>query len=207
MKKNTDKATEDWRAECSEGDLTTFPTLPSATHKPLANESLVHNVKFDRSGPSNFTKAALIRGAWSLLQARYCNAPETVFECTLSGRNAPVPGAEDIVTPVIATMPIKARVDATQPVTEFLQRIQSHAVNMTPSQNFGLRNIAHVSESAAAACNLQTLLVIQPASSTPKNGILKLFFASRASFSTVALTLECSLGTDGSVNSLLDNSK
>lgn len=173
MEKNTDNATEDfWRAEFSEGDLTTFPTLPSATHKPLANESFVHNLKLSR-GPSDFTTATLIRGAWLLLQARYCDAPETVFGCTLSGWNAPVPGVGDIVGPVIATVPIKAQVDAAQPVTEFLQRIQFHTVDMTPAQNFGLQNIARVSESAAAACNFQTLLVIQPVSSTPENGIIK----------------------------------
>lgn len=199
MEKNTDNVTEEfWRTEFSEGDLTTFPTLPSATHKPLANESFVHNLKLNR-GPSDFTTATLIRGAWSLLQARYCDAPETVFGCTLSGRNAPVPGVEDIVGPLIATVPIKAQVDAAQPVTEFLQRIQFHTVDMTPAQNFGLQNIARVSEGAAAACNFQTLLVIQPVSSTPENGILKPFSAPRASFSTVALTLECSLGADGSV--------
>ena len=125
----------------------------------LRFESLVHNLKLNR-GPSDFTAATLTRGAWSLLQARYCDAPETVFGYTLSGRNAPVPGVEDIVGPVIATVPIKAQVDAAQPVTEFLQRIQSHTVDMTPAQNFALQNIARISKSAAAACNFQTLIVI-----------------------------------------------
>lgn len=71
-----------------------------------------------------------------------------------------MPGVEDIVGPVIATVPIKAQVDAAQPVTEFLQRIQSHTVDMTPAQNFALQNIARISKSAAAACNFQTLIVI-----------------------------------------------
>lgn len=71
-----------------------------------------------------------------------------------------MPGVEDIVGPVIATVPIKAQVDAAQPVTESLQRIQSHTVDMTPAQNFALQNIARISKSAAAACNFQTLIVI-----------------------------------------------
>lgn len=201
MEKNAEKDTEDfWRRELSEGDLTTFPNLPSATHRPLANESLVYPIQLNRSGPSSFTTATLIRGAWSLLQARYCDAPETVFGCTVSGRNAPVPGVEDIVGAVISTVPVKAQINASQSVTEFLQQIQSHTVEMTPAQNLGLQNIARVSEGAAAACNFQTLLVIQPASSMSEDENVKPFSAPRASFSTVALTLECSLGSDGSVD-------
>ncbi|KAJ9487561.1 hypothetical protein VN97_g5749 [Penicillium thymicola] len=200
IEKNTNKATEDyWRAELSEGDMTTFPTLPSATHQPLANESLVNTLQLNRNGPSNFTTATLIRAAWSVVQARYCDAPETVFGCTLSGRNAPVPGVEDMVGPVIATVPIKAQIDGEQLVAEWLQQVHSHSVEMTPSQNYGLQNIARVAEGAAAACNFQTLLVIQPGTSVPEDSIMRPFSAPKASFSTVALTLECILASDGSV--------
>jgi amino acid adenylation domain-containing protein/thioester reductase-like protein len=198
--KNTDKATEEyWRSELSEGDMTTFPTLPSATHQPLANESLVHTLQLNRKGPSDFTNATLIRAAWSLVQARYCDASETVFGCTLSGRNAPVPGVEDIVGAVIATVPIKARIDGEQSVAEWLQKINAHTVEMTPAQNYGLQNIARVTESAAAACNFQTLLVIQPATSVAEDSVIQPFSAPQANFSTVALTLECSLAADGSI--------
>lgn len=200
MQKNADRTTEEyWRTELSEGDMTTFPTLPSATHQPLANESLVHNLQLNRKGPSDFTTATLIRAAWSMVQARYCDAPETVFGCTLSGRNAPVPGVEDIVGAVIATVPIKAQVNGEQLISEWLQRVNSQSIEMTPAQNYGLQNIARVAEGAAAACNFQTLLVIQPATSVSEDSIMQPFSAPKANFSTVALTLECSLATDGSI--------
>ncbi|CAG8126482.1 unnamed protein product [Penicillium olsonii] len=200
VQKNSDKATEEyWRAELSQGDMTTFPSLPSASHQPLANDSFVHTLQLNRKGPSDFTSATLIRAAWSLVQARYCDSPETVFGCTLSGRNAPVPGVEDIVGAVIATVPIKAKVDGEQQVTEWLQQINTHSVEMTPVQNYGLQNIARVGEGAAAACNFQSLLVIQPATSVAEDSIMQPFSAPQANFSTVALTLECSLAADGSI--------
>ncbi|KAH8432008.1 uncharacterized protein LDX57_009655 [Aspergillus melleus] len=198
--KNMDKQTEDyWRSELAEGDLTTFPLLPSATYQPVANETLVHTLKVNRNGPSDYTTATLIRAAWSLLQARYCDAPDTVFGCTVSGRNAPVLGVEDMVGPVIATVPIRARFDAQTSIAEYLQHAHNHSVQMSPSQNFGLQNVARLGEGAAAACGFQTLLVIQPASSIPEDSIIQPFSAPRARFSTVALTLECSLAADGSV--------
>lgn len=197
---NTDKNTEDfWRSEFVDGDLASFPSLPSATHRPLANETLVHNIKLNRSGPSDFTTATLIQAAWSLLQARYCDTSDTVFGCTLSGRNASVPGVEDMIGPVISTVPFKAQVNPDQTLVDFLQYLKTHTVDMTSVQNLGLQNIARVSENAAAACNFQTLLVIQPASSITEGSGLKPFSAPRASFSTLALTLECSLRSDGSV--------
>ncbi|KAJ5346304.1 hypothetical protein N7541_008786 [Penicillium brevicompactum] len=200
VERNADKATEEyWRGEFAEGDMTTFPSLPSASHQPLANDSFVHTLQLNRKGPSDFTSATLIRAAWSLVQARYCDSPETVFGCTLSGRNAPVPGVEDVVGAVIATVPIKAKVDGEQPVAEWLQQINSHSVEMTPAQNYGLQNIARVAEGAAAACNFQSLLVIQPATSVAEDSIMQPFSAPQANFSTVALTLECSLAVDGSI--------
>ncbi|PWY88912.1 hypothetical protein BO70DRAFT_330553 [Aspergillus heteromorphus CBS 117.55] len=200
MEKNSDRATEDyWRRELAEGDVPAFPTLPSATHQPVANESLVHTLRLRRRGPSDFTTATLIRAAWQMLQARYRDAPDTVFGCTVSGRNASVPGVEDVVGPVIATVPIKAHLDPEQPVSEYLQAVHSHSVGMTTYQNYGIQNIARVSDAAAAACNFQTLLVIQPASSGPGDSIIAPFSAPRARFSTVALTLECSLSADGGV--------
>ncbi|KAJ5894898.1 hypothetical protein N7495_006589 [Penicillium taxi] len=191
IENNNSKATADyWRAELSEGNMATFPALPSATHQPLANESLVHTLQLDRKGPSDFTTATIIRAAWSLVQARYCDTSEIVFGYTLSGRNAPIPGVEDIVGPVIATVPIKAQVDGEQPVAEWLQQIHSHSIEMAPAQNYGLQNIARLTES---------LLVIQPATSVPKDSIMQPFSAPKANFSTVALTIECSLAVDGSV--------
>ncbi|RAH71302.1 amino acid adenylation [Aspergillus aculeatinus CBS 121060] len=200
VEKNKDEATETyWRNDLAEGDLIAFPTLPSATYQPLANESLIHNLKVHRNGPSDFTTATLIRAAWTLLQARYCDSPDTVFGCTVSGRNASVRGVEDVVGPVIATVPIKAHLEPQQSVNDYLKAVHAHSVEMTPYQNYGLQNIARVCDNAPSACSFQTLLVIQPASSVPEASLIQPFSAPRASFSTVALTLECSLSADGGV--------
>ncbi|PYH42447.1 amino acid adenylation [Aspergillus saccharolyticus JOP 1030-1] len=200
MEKNHEETTENyWRNDLIEGDLIAFPTLPSATYQPLANEALIQKFKISRSGPSDYTTATLIRAAWTLLQARYCDSPDTVFGCTVSGRNASVRGVEDVVGPVIATVPIKAHLEPQQSVTEYLKAVHAHSVAMTPYQNYGLQNIARVCDNAPSACGFQTLLVIQPASSVPEASFILPFSAPRASFSTVALTLECSLSAEGDI--------
>lgn len=79
-----------------------------------------------------------------------------------------------------------------------LRRIQDRTVNTIPHEQFGLRNISQCGESHAAACQFQTLLVIQP----PANEQNDWLFADEEklsdlyAFSTYALVLICQSSAD-----------
>ncbi|KAE8848574.1 hypothetical protein PTNB85_02417 [Pyrenophora teres f. teres] len=194
---NREDAQQFWKSELSTVGLASFPALPLETYSPLANAHFCHRIDLQPKTSSDFTIATLLKAAWGLLQARYNDSPQAVFGCAVSGRISPVPGVQDMVGPVLATVPVKVDLDQQQSVQDFLRRIQDQYVAMIPFQDYGLQNIARLCSGASAACNFQTLLVIQPADSQlPEDALIKSFSAPRANFTTVALSLECSLSAE-----------
>ncbi|KAJ5057940.1 nonribosomal peptide synthetase 9 [Bipolaris maydis] len=194
---NREDAQQFWKSELSSVGLATFPVLPSKTYSPLANASFQYRISLQRKTRSDFTTATLIKAAWGLLLARYNDSPQAVFGCAVSGRISAVSGVEDIVGPVLATVPVKIELDQQQLVEDFLCGIQAQYIAMIPFQDYGLQNIAQLSSGASAACNFQTLLVIQPADSqVDKDIFVRPFSAPRANFTTIALSLECSLSAE-----------
>ena len=111
---------------------------------------------------SSITKASLIRGAWSLVLSRHASTADITFGATLSGRNAPVVGLQDMAGPTIATVPVRIQIDRTQCVGNFLQKVQTQAFDMVANEHFGLHNIARLGSGPKAAADFTTLLVIQP---------------------------------------------
>ncbi|KFY06440.1 hypothetical protein V492_08039, partial [Pseudogymnoascus sp. VKM F-4246] len=99
--------------------------------------------------------------------------------------------------PTIATVPLRIRMRSNAPVKEMLQDIQRQSIVMIPFEQAGLQSIARLGPEAAAACQFQSLLVIQPELDATAPDI----FARRrndsndqgASFSSYALALQCNL--------------
>ncbi|KAF1912206.1 hypothetical protein BDU57DRAFT_523612 [Ampelomyces quisqualis] len=194
---NKGDAQQFWKSQLSTADPAIFPALPSETYSPLANTFFRHRIGLQPKTPSDFTTASLLKAAWGLLQARYNDSLQAVFGCAVSGRISPVSGVQDIVGPVLATVPVKMDLDQQQLVQDFLRGIHNQYIAMIPFQDYGLQNIARLGGGAAAACNFQTLLVIQPADSPlAKDTLIKPFSAPRGNFTTVALSLECSLSAE-----------
>lgn len=106
--------------------------------------------------------STVARAAWAILVAKYSSSPDIVYGTTLSGRNVPVGGIEDMPGPTITTVPLRIHVDPAQAVSLFLESIHHQATEMIPFEHFGLQNIKNVSSDAKRACDFQTLLVVQP---------------------------------------------
>lgn len=71
---------------------------------------------------------------------------------------------------------------------------------MIPFEQTGLQNIGRVSARASAACDFQTLLVVQPAEELREitdDVDLRAVSEADAAFDTYAITLECTLRSDG----------
>ena len=111
---------------------------------------------------SSVTQASVVRAAWALVLARHSETDDLCFGTTISGRNAPVSGLAFMPGPTIATIPVRTRLDKQQPVSQFLAQIQEQAVSMVPHEQYGLQEIAKVSQDAKAACEFSSLLIIQP---------------------------------------------
>ena len=66
---------------------------------------------------------------------------EAMLAVSLSSRNVPVLGIEDVVAPTIATVPVKIPIDRKHTITEFLASVNSQNTNMIPYAQSGLSNI------------------------------------------------------------------
>ncbi len=186
-----------------------FPPLPWPGYQQQADSLLEHYVHTGRP-TAGFTIATAIRGAWGLLVASYTASDDVVFGETLTGRNAPIAGVEEIEGPMIATVPVRVAVDPKATVSEYLQEIHSQSVLGIPHEHFGLQHIRRLSPDAREACELRTGLVLHPSAEEsetgpddkqPADGFVPAGDAEAAQealkFNTYALMLVCSLDPQG----------
>ncbi|KAI0595736.1 peptide synthetase [Biscogniauxia sp. FL1348] len=201
-----------WRERLAGADGEQFPPLPYPGYQQQADSLLEHYVHTGR--PAAATLATVIRGAWALLVATYTGSRDVVFGETLTGRNAPIPGVEDIEGPMIATVPVRVAVDPDATVAEYLQAVHDQSVAGIAHEHFGLQHIRRLSPDAREACELRTGLVMHPSAEEedggaavssdqpqPANGFVPAGDAEAAQealkFNTYALMLVCSLDPRG----------
>ncbi|TGJ78952.1 hypothetical protein E0Z10_g9811 [Xylaria hypoxylon] len=138
-----------------------FPALPWPGYQQQADSLLEHYVPTGKI-TTGTTIATVIRGAWAFLVSKYTASGDVVFGETLTGRNAPIPGVEEIEGPMIATVPVRIAVDPDATVAEYLQDIHDHSVAGIPHEHFGLQHIRRLSPDAREACELRTGIVMHP---------------------------------------------
>ena len=82
------------------------------------------------SGAST-TKATILRAAWAILLARYCDTHDVCFGASVSGRYASIPGVETMPGPMVATVPIRVQLDPEQ------ERFEASTPNSKPGVGDG----------------------------------------------------------------------
>ena len=70
------------------------------------------------------------------------DSDDVLFGVTVSGRNAPVVGIDEMAGPTIATAPVRIKVASNQRVSEYLEAEQRQAIDMIPFEQTGLHQIA-----------------------------------------------------------------
>ncbi|RAO72869.1 uncharacterized protein BHQ10_008881 [Talaromyces amestolkiae] len=151
-----------WKRELKDAVGPQFPRLPSRDYVPRPDAMAEHHISIATGKGSQFTMATLIRGAWALVASQYTRSDDVVFGETLTGRDIALAGVENIVGPLIATVPIRIYVDRASSIEVYLQAIQQGMMSRTRYQHMGMQNIRKVSRDAQHACEASTGLVIQP---------------------------------------------
>lgn len=162
--RDTDEAAmqDFWRRELNGAVGPQFPRLPYRDYMPTPNGFIEHQISFVTNAGFPFTLATLIRGAWALVASQYTRSDDVVFGETLTGRDISLSGVENIVGPLITTLPIRVHVNRASSVESYLQTVQQSILTRTPYQHMGMQNIRKVSRDAQHACEAGTGLVIQP---------------------------------------------
>ena len=152
-----------WRSYLQGASGLQFPVLPYSGYQAQAESLLEHYVTLSRTVSASSTSiATAIRGAWAIVAARYCGADDVVFGETLTGRNAPVPGVEQLEGPMITTVPVRIRINKKERVSDYLRNVHNQTVTRIAHEHMGLQHIRRLSPDAREACELRTGLVIHP---------------------------------------------
>ncbi|KAI3318464.1 acetyl-CoA synthetase-like protein [Xylariaceae sp. AK1471] len=157
------EADDYWKSQFSGFQAQNFPVLPTTSYRPRCDQRLTHDFEYS---PLNdgFTAATKIRLAWAILLAAITNSVDASFGTTVSGRQADVPGIEDMMGPTIATVPLRVTVDRSSTVQALLETVQSQAVGMMRFEQTGLQHIRRLSEDCKMGCAFQSFLIVQPES-------------------------------------------
>ncbi|KAJ4003482.1 Non-ribosomal peptide synthetase [Fusarium irregulare] len=156
-----------WKTQLSGATGPQFPSLPSRSYIPDPTSLTERFIKLDKAAKSDITIATVIRAAWALLASQYSMSDDVVFGETFMGRTIPLPGAELIEGPILATVPVRIRLDRTTTVQDFLRAVQEQSVARAAHEHLGIQHIRRLSEDAQIACEVTMGLVVQPQDPDP----------------------------------------
>ncbi len=136
---NRDAAREAWREALSDVD----PVARLAA----VGEPETAVVEFESAGLAARARALgvtlgnTVLGAWGVLLGREAGRRDVVFGTTVSGRQAPIDGIEQLVGLLINTVPARVRWSAGQSWAQVLTEFQEAQTRLLPHQHLGLADI------------------------------------------------------------------
>ena len=150
-----------WTRELQGVPQSTFPTPAKPGHRSIARAVIRDYLPIQPETRSGLTMATLVRAAWALMINSYSKTDDVLFGSINSGRATPLENIENIEGPVLATVPIRLKLQQDTPVIDFLKHVQDHASSMIPYEQAGIQQIRRLSEDCKRACEFQNLLVVQ----------------------------------------------
>lgn len=205
-----DEAKKFWNAEFRDLRAVVFPApSPRPGYIPRSITTADCLVKLPRWPRGFYTPSTIITLAFAMLAAWHTGSNDVVFGVIVTGRNAPLPGVDQMTGPTIATLPFRVILQPEMSVEECLKRMQDHFTGLIPFEQVGLRRIKSFGAEAAAACEFQSMLVIQP---PVREKCSELFLKAPKSlaeewrFNMHLLTFVCELSSDSlvAVKSVVD---
>ena len=189
-----------WNAQLSEAPPPSFPTLPFGSYEAKATQSCTcHLPDFEWPVGVDVTPTVWVRAAWALLIGRIMNTDGITFGATVSGRQLPLTGIQDIIGPTIATVPVRVQIDWAKSILDFARQLQQQATDMISFEQIGLHRLRHISEDAKQGSQFRTLLNVQPAQTEPHTTRVwtRKDNEPQGQFNNFALILDCELRKSG----------
>jgi hypothetical protein len=149
-----------WCGQLEGMEAAVFPPHPQTVAGPRAMGSVEQRM-IGREGGGSETISIILRAAWALVVAQQTGTDEALLAVTLSGRTAPVPQILHILAPTVTTVPVRIRIDRTQPVEDFLTAVQQQAAEMMPFEHTGLQTIRRLVPSLENGLDAGHLFVVQ----------------------------------------------
>ena len=121
------------------------------------------------------TLSTVSTAAWGLVLAHQADVDDVVFGTTISGREDGVDGVQDMVGMLIATPPIRLRIDAEQRVGPWLRTVQELAVAARSHGHVALPDIHRLTDVPATQPLFDSIVVVEnyPTSTPDSPGSLR----------------------------------
>ena len=145
-----------WLGEFEDASPQDLVRLPQSTYQPVSNSSFAHTIKGLESKLTGYTMPVIIRAAWAILISRYTSSSDVVFGTTVMGRQGLLSGAEHVVGPTIATLPLRQKIDPRMTVEGLLSKVHMQANEMVPFEHMGLFWIRRLLQNSGYNGDFQT---------------------------------------------------
>ncbi|MGW3040411.1 non-ribosomal peptide synthase/polyketide synthase [Kitasatospora sp. NPDC001159] len=89
----------------------------------------------------SITLNTVVQGVWALLLGQLTGRGDVVFGATVSGRPPELPGVENMIGLFLNTLPVRVRIDPSEPLIGLLTRLQAEQSELLPHQHLGLAAI------------------------------------------------------------------
>ena len=156
-----------WARQLAEPCKTAFfPVLPQSVLKPKADSVVSRTFAVPVNANRRISIPSLLRAAWALLVARISGSDDVTFGVTVSGRNVPIIGIDDLLSPTISTFPVRVKLDGAETIENFVARIQNESLEAMPFESIGLQNIRKINSDTREGSRFQTLLIVHPPDAT-----------------------------------------
>ncbi|GKT45460.1 nonribosomal peptide synthase atnA [Colletotrichum spaethianum] len=196
---DTESVSRYWSSVFKGGQFASFPPKPLA---PGSTSEKGYSAFARRTVPlpspsTGATATTILRAAWALVIARFSGSEDVVFGVTTSGRNASFDNIESIIGPLIATVPLRVRCNGRTLVHDFLESIQMSTISMIPYEQMGIQHIARIDAACRAACDFQSMMIVQPEVDMAMDGCPFIGFdrpQDLDKFRSNAIMFECKLG-------------
>ena len=117
--------------------------VADAEHRVRLSESLTRSV-LSLARREQVTVNTVVQAAWALLLARCSGESDVIFGTTVSGRPAALRGVETMVGLFINTLPVRTRIDWSEPAGGWLRRLQAAQIAAREHEHLPLvRDSAH----------------------------------------------------------------
>ncbi|MFJ8111323.1 amino acid adenylation domain-containing protein [Streptomyces sp. NPDC096132] len=159
--RDDDESDRVWREQLAE---LPGPSLVAEGHTPsdrFADTALEPENDIDAAARSaGVPLSVAVHSAWAVTLGSLLRGRDVLFGSTVSGRDAEVPGIEDMVGLFINTIPVRARWTAATTAHDLLASVREHQSAVLPHQHVSL---ARIGRQAGAGSLFDTLVVFDVA--------------------------------------------